>query len=748
MNGSQVYWLGSGDGLEVEFVGATPKQLSELARFGLPILPSFILSTQTFSQLTEGLKISSRERSNLNSKDLRILREKLLKTKLAKLTHDQLSEAYELLWRRLDRRPGELLVRAVITGKVNHKIDSIKRVIVRRQNQLAESVVELYAELFNAKLLADGTLEDLLSGQLGIAIIFQPLLPVTASGILKSGKILTIEAIYGRVEPLLAGQLEGDRFSVDSQTLEILSQNLNRQTWKILDLSSAKKHRTVTVIEQTEPKINHDQIMELAKWGMTLNDQIDFNLALIWQLDSTGAIWFCDLQREATDGQIWGEVDQEPYNLPTVDSAIGQRIFNGQPLVAGTGVGPVRIVKNRTDLKDLADGDILLTSTTDLVPADQAEKILSRLSGWLVEAGNLKSSLHSLLEDSAIPVIRHSGLVNLLTDGSLLTVDGRSGAIYRGRVKPKINLQNLPPTTLVTATKLFIRPQSLTELESELSLPSEGIGYLSAKLIFEAIGEHPRVSLNNGSRAMLNQLVDQFCQVAAACRPRPVIYALNDLTSEHYRELTGGTEHEPIEKNPLLGYRGVLRSLGEVDLLRLELEAIRRTREDYGFNNLHLMTPFVRTLAEFISFNHLVVGSGLRPGRDFQLWFTCQAPSNLLILADLVANQQIQGICLDLDSLSQLLLGLDHSNSRLTNQIDILDQVVLSAIKNAVLIGREAGLPVNIVGRCLEQRPDALEAFLECGVTGLVIDPHHLQSIRQLVLSAEQRLILDHVLDR
>jgi pyruvate, water dikinase len=44
--------------------------------------------------------------------------------------------------------------------------------------------------------------------------------------------------------------------------------------------------------------------------------------------------------------------------------------------------------------------------------------------------------------------------------------------------------------------------------------------------------------------------------IAASFYPRPVIVRLSDFKSNEYANLIGGTQFEPGEENPMLGFRG------------------------------------------------------------------------------------------------------------------------------------------------------------------------------------------------
>ena len=70
-------------------------------------------------------------------------------------------------------------------------------------------------------------------------------------------------------------------------------------------------------------------------------------------------------------------------------------------------------------------------------------------------------------------------------------------------------------------------------------------------------------------------------RITRAFAPRPVVYRTIDFRSNEFRGLEGGAAFEPVEDNPMIGYRGCYRYVREPDLFRLELRDPRpRPRRD------------------------------------------------------------------------------------------------------------------------------------------------------------------------
>merc|ERR1719305_1747052 len=96
----------------------------------------------------------------------------------------------------------------------------------------------------------------------------------------------------------------------------------------------------------------------------------------------------------------------------------------------------------------------------------------------------------------------------------------------------------------------------------------------------------------------VEKVVEGVDTLAASVYPKRIIVRLSDFKSNEYKSLIGGSEFEPDEENPMIGFRGAGRYADPAfeDCFAMELEAIKQVRGDMGLTNVEIMIPFVRTL--------------------------------------------------------------------------------------------------------------------------------------------------------
>jgi pyruvate,water dikinase len=228
---------------------------------------------------------------------------------------------------------------------------------------------------------------------------------------------------------------------------------------------------------------------------------------------------------------------------------------------------------------------------------------------------------------------------------------------------------------------------------------------------------------------------------ARAFHPRPVIYRAMDFRSNEFRGLAGGEEFEPHEDNPMIGWRGAWRYLGDPELFGLELRALHEVRRQY--DNLHLMIPFVRTGWELRECLRLVDASPLGADRGLKRWIMAEVPSVVSWLPE-YARLGIHGVSIGSNDLTQLVLGVDRDNERLSALFDERDPAVLDAIRAIITTSRRLGLTCSICGQAPSVHPEYAELLVQWGIDSISVNPDAIERTRRNIAAAEKRIVLQH----
>jgi phosphoenolpyruvate synthase/pyruvate phosphate dikinase len=281
------------------------------------------------------------------------------------------------------------------------------------------------------------------------------------------------------------------------------------------------------------------------------------------------------------------------------------------------------------------------------------------------------------------------------------------------------------------------RPRLLVNLsfpelaDTAAKLPVDGVGLMRAEFLFLQSGTHPQAVIEDGGeQGLVDFLRAGMEQVARAFHPRPVTYRASDLKSNEYRDLAGGERFEPVEANPMLGRRGVFRYLNDPATFGLELRALNQARRG-GLPNLRLMLPFVRTVAELRTVRTMVAEAGCYEEPGFELWAMAEVPATALI-PEAFADE-VDGLSIGSNDLTQLVLGADRDSSELQERYSASDPAVLEAIRRIIAGAHARQRPVSICGDQPSRDPELVKLLVEAEIDSISVLPSSVQETRVLL---------------
>ena len=198
----------------------------------------------------------------------------------------------------------------------------------------------------------------------------------------------------------------------------------------------------------------------------------------------------------------------------------------------------------------------------------------------------------------------------------------------------------------------------------------------------------------SGKELYVQSLAQGLALFAMAFHGKEIVYRTTDYKSNEYRNLVGGLLYEGIEDNPMMGYRGVSRNMHD-----WELEAFKLARGVLGGKNLHIMLPFVRTLEEARSMKrYMSQVHNLRSGEDgLKVIQMSEIPSNAILAKEFI--KEFDGFSIGSNDMTQLVLGTDRDNSKLTHVYDEEDPAVVWSILVTVFSGQKYGKKVGFCGQ-------------------------------------------------
>jgi pyruvate,water dikinase len=245
---------------------------------------------------------------------------------------------------------------------------------------------------------------------------------------------------------------------------------------------------------------------------------------------------------------------------------------------------------------------------------------------------------------------------------------------------------------------------------------------------------------NHGEDAYVDEIVRGVREVADEFYPRPVRVRTLDAPTDEFRQLEGG-DSEPHEHNPMLGYRGIRRSLDRPDVFAHELEAFRRLFE-MGYDNVEVMFPLVNDAEDVVRARNLMEDAGIDPEK--RSWgVMIETPASALAIEGM-AEAGIDFASFGTNDLTQYTLAVDRNNENVADRFDELHPAVLELIGKVIRTCREHEVNTSICGQA-GSKPEMVRFLVNEGVSSISANIDAVRDVQHEVKRVEQKLLLDSV---
>jgi len=562
--------------------------------------------------------------------------------------------------------------------------------------------------------------------------------------------VVFITSSYGLGEMVVQGAVNPDEFYVHKPQLEagfpaLIRRGLGSKQQRMIFNSERSAGRSVKVVETSAAERNQfslseAEVLELARHAIAIEKHYGCPMDIEWGKDGQDGKLYVVQARPETVKSRSEDKAIEKFSLKKRGTVLSEGRAIGQKI----GVGPVRIVESANDMHLVKAGDVLVTDMTD----PNWEPVMKKASAIVTNRGGRTCHAAIIARELGIPAIVGCGdATSRLREDQVVTAscaEGDTGYVYEGELpyeKTVTERQSLPKIPV----KLMLNVGNPSLAFEFAQLPNAGVGLARLEFIINnLIGIHPKAILRfdqvphelhdsvaertrgyaDPRTFYVEKITEGVSTLAAAFWPNKVIVRLSDFKSNEYRKLIGGDLFEPIEENPMLGFRGAARYISKDfrDCFALECEAMKKARDVLGYTNIELMVPFVRTLDEARGVVELLEQHGLKRGENgLRLIMMCEIPSNALLAEEFL--EYFDGFSIGSNDLTQLSLGLDRDSSLVAESFDERNAAVKKLLSMAIQTCNSKGKYVGICGQGPSDHVDFAEWLMAEGIQTMSLNP-------------------------
>jgi len=653
---------------------------------------------------------------------------------------------------------------------------------VRGTSHVIESVKRVYASLFTNRAISYRVDKGFDHMKVALSAGIQKMVrsDLASAGVMfsidtESGfkDAVFITGAYGLGENVVQGAVSPDEAYVFKPTLKegfkpVLSRHLGEKAIKMIYSDSLKqptKNVPVALEDQQQYCLTKEELVTLAQQAITIEEHYSKLAGHIQPMDiewakdgHSGELFIVQARPETVHAQK--DTQQlETYNLQEQ----GNILIEGKSVGGKIATGVARVIKDASQINELQPGEVLITDMTD----PDWEPIMKIAAAIVTNRGGRTCHAAIISRELGLPAVVGTGnATTAIKSGQMVTVscaEGETGHIYEGAMK--FTVDHLELGTLARPkTKIMMNVASPDRAFDFAAIPNDGVGLARLEFIINnTIGIHPNALLHFDQLEdetvkaeiirrttaydspvdfYVQKLAEGVSMIAAAFYPEKVIFRMSDFKSNEYANLIGGTQFEPVEENPMIGFRGASRYYSESfrDAFALECQAMRIVREAKGLKNVRLMIPFTRTPEEGEKVLAEMAKHGLKRGEDgLEIYVMCEIPANV-IAADAFLDI-FDGFSIGSNDLTQLTLGVDRDSALVAHVFDERQEPIKALLKMAITACKRRDKYIGICGQAPSDYPEIAEFLVREGIESMSLNPDCVIATTMRILEVEEELM-------
>ena len=723
-----VAWFSELDKNSGNVAGGKGANLSEIYNLEIPVPSGFVVTTKAFDFFIDESGLKEKIHNSLGEIDYsdtaqleevtKSVREMILNSEMPKELEEEVLNSYEKLEKSFVAVRSSATAEDLSDASFAGQQDSFLN--VRGDEDLLLHIKKCFASLFTARATYYRNKKKFEHDKVSLAVVVQKMVNSEKSGVIFSknpsykNDDVIIEAVFGLGEGIVSGKITPDKYVV-SRELEILEKDVSdKKIALVRDEENKKKEISLDEDKSNSLVLSEDELKKLTEFALKLEEHYDKPQDIEFAIEEdeiyivqTRAITTIDKRIEAQETEIKGKV-----------------VLTGLAASPGIGSGKVKIVKDLSELSKIQEGDVLVTKMTnpDMVVTMQKSVAI------VTDEGGMTAHAAIVSREMGIPaVVGTKEATTKFKEGEIITVDGFSGKIYEGKVGETRKKEILPvKTETKTKIKVIVDLPSFAERASKTEL--KAVGLLRIEGIIAESQKHPLHFLKQNKMKDYEKII--YAGVKGIADYFDELWVrTSDIRSDEFKNLEGSPDK--FEANPMLGMHGVRFSLKHLEILKAEINALKKVSQKN--KTIGLMLPQLISVDELKAVKEIIKEVGFD---KVKLGVMIETPASVQIIEEL-CEEEIKFISFGTNDLTQYTLAIDRGNEQVQEIYDETHPAVLKQIEKVIKICREHKVETSICGQAGSKKK-MVEFLVGKGIDSISVNADVAAEISEYVSELEK----------
>ena len=731
--------------------GGKGANLSEIYNLKIAVPPGFVVTAQAYNyfikkagikeqiqKLLEEIDYEDTEKLNEITKEIR---ESILNAKIPKEMQEEILENYSILdvGHLKDVRGGALdilkssaepifvAVRSSATAEdlpgASFAGQQDSFVNIKGQTELIKHIKKCFASLFTARATYYRNKKKFEHSKVSLAVVVQKMVDSDKSGVMfskdpahKNDNII-IEAVWGLGEGIVSGKITPDTYLV-SQELEITDKKIANKKIAITRDSGGNQEVVKLNPEKSKQQVlKNFEITKLAETAKKLEEHYQKPQDIEFAIEKdeifivqTRPITTMESRTERKEG----EIKAEP-------------ILQGLGASPGIASGKIKIIHDLAELKKISQGDVLVTTMTnpDMVVSMQ------KAAAIVTDEGGLTAHAAIVSREMGIPaVVGTQEATTKLKEGEIITVDGSTGKIYKGKVAETQKKEVLPVTAQTkTKLKVIVDLPSFAERAAKTGLKQVGLTRVEG-IIAEG-GKHPLYFLKKKQMQDYEELIFKGINDIAKYFDE-VWVRTSDIRTDEFENLEGTPKE--VEANPMHGMHGIRFGIKYPEVLKAELKAMKRIAK--GGKKMGILMPQVISLEELKTVKQFLKEVEFN---DAKVGIMIETPAAVQLIKDF-CEEGIDFISFGTNDLTQYMLAVDRGNEEVQHLYDEMNPSVLYQLGFVIRVCKRYKVETSICGQAGSKK-EMVKFLVEKNIDSISVNADMAKEIAEYIAQLEKDLV-------